>query len=261
MQDRAPILSHLQVPVDTLLDATDILRLLRLWAKESKLCNMHTERLLARFRGACRPRSTCDRHLASGYLSLVRYEHLKAGGTCSSKVTRGRLRSMGITFAVTQRSRKLAKFARKAASSSETERMSWPRWSSALISIKQERLGRSLGRAEYCNEIGHLGKRWFSYVRRGVAPPSVEKIERQVKKRIAKHAQPEPYDKAIGNNLFGLFAPFSCIRADVLRDECERVVEAAGAELRNKEVGWSNKFLAEHRNDFISNSYVEDGDL
>ena len=142
----------------TLLAADDFLRLLQLWGWAAKLCNMHTERLLAGYRGSCRPRSCVERHLASGYLAVVKHQHTRAGridlvsgkcfafhnlesafrnpyilsfgklfafhnleflsfaeceqsntikgGTCSSKVTRGKLHLM----CSSKRQRKLAKF-------------------------------------------------------------------------------------------------------------------------------------------------------
>ena len=98
LHDRAPLIAgdaKLDVLATLLLNAEDVLRLLRLWGRSARLCNMALERLLARYRKSCRPRSTVDRQICAGYLSEVRSLHLSAGGTCSSKMTRANLVAMG----------------------------------------------------------------------------------------------------------------------------------------------------------------------
>ena len=110
VRDGAPLIgATVQRLAADLRGSKPIIRLLRLWGKSAKLCNMHTERLLALYRLSCRKRSTVDRQLCSGYLAQVRRLHLKAGGLCSSKMTRSKLQAMGVDFVVSKRQRKLAK--------------------------------------------------------------------------------------------------------------------------------------------------------
>ena len=76
-----------------------------------------------------------------------------------------------------------------------------------------------------------------------------------------KHSLALPYDEAIGNKLFGLSDRFACIKPEVLRDEAQRVVEANGAEVHGLEIGWSNTFVGDHREQFLTDMYIQSGDM
>ena len=79
IHDRCPLVAADGVAEAILLAADDIMRMLLSRGTVGRLCNMHTERLLARYRKSCRPRSSVDRQIASGYLASVRHAHFAAG--------------------------------------------------------------------------------------------------------------------------------------------------------------------------------------
>ena len=260
VRDGAPLIgATVQRLAADLSGSAPLRRILWLWGKSAKLCNMHTERLLALYRLSCRKRCTIDRQICSGYLAQVRRLHLKAGGICSSKTTRSKLQAMGIEFVVSKRQRKLAKAkARK----KKVDKPTWAMWCASHIVSKQVELERKLERGEYRALVKDLSEIWQDCSSRGVDPPRPARVARPKEQRKrAKHAVEKPYPEAIGTSLFGLSSSHHCIRPDVLRDEAQSIVESQGGEVHGLEIGWSNKFLAAHRQEFLSNAYVQDGDF
>jgi len=166
---------------------------------------------------------------------------------------------MGIEFVVSKRQRKLAKAkARK----KKVDKPTWAMWCASHIVSKQVELERKLERGEYRALVKDLSEIWQDCSSRGVDPPRPARVARPKEQRKrAKHAVEKPYPEAIGTSLFGLSSSHHCIRPDVLRDEAQCIVESQGGEVHGLEIGWSNKFLAAHRQEFLSNAYVQDGDF
>ena len=258
LHDRAPLIAgdaKLDLLATSLLDAEDVLRLLRLWGRSARLCNMALERLLARYRKSCRQRSTVDRQICAGYLSEVRGLHLSAGGICSSTMTRAKMIAMGCgELCLSKTQKKRLKYEKKKKKKTHT----WGVWSSRMIKAKQAAMGRKLKRGEYIAEIDTLGKRWRRYIDDGVAPPVPEVPVEVAKKKRKNQVAAEDYNAAIGNDLLGLSDVLNCIRPEIVRDELHDVIASSGG-ASVREGGWTNPRMGAYRDEFINGLYFQHG--